>query len=75
MKGGVLIYKCRSCRKLNKSTHVPNGLEALVSIRCYGRSPVEWGAMIACMTDICNCTDGNLGISDLIGFEEDKNSN
>lgn len=64
MKGGFLVYKCRRCKKLNKSKHVPNGLMYMAEI-------VSRTNTLA-LLDVCNCKDGELGISDLIGFEKDK---
>lgn len=69
---GRLVYKCRRCGKLNKNTQVPDGLYALNSILNKIPLPEEWGGFILTETDICSCDDGNLGISDLIGFEKDK---
>lgn len=69
---GRLIYKCRRCGELDNSTGVPSGLGALIDIECNGRTRKEWGAISATMTNIYNCKDGGLGISDLIGFEGDE---
>lgn len=69
--GGLLIYKCRRCGKLNKNTHVPDGLMALSCLIISNRVPKGWGSA-ASVLDMCSCEDGNIGVSDLIGFEEDK---
>lgn len=71
IKGGLLIYKCRLCGGEAKHMHVPDVLGALVSIEMNGRTPGRWGAMTAYPTDIHNCPDGRLGVSDLQGGEPD----
>ena len=71
MDGGFLKYKCRRCGEIKGSAHVPNCLLALSSINAKGITPREWGMQMG-ITDIHNCNDGNLGISDLIGVVLDK---
>ncbi|WCS68193.1 hypothetical protein Goe21_00830 [Bacillus phage vB_BsuM-Goe21] len=70
MKYGVLVYKCRRCNKEDKSTHVPDGLTALIGL--INDKPLPWNGIPIEKTSICNCKDGNLGVSDLIGFEFEK---
>jgi hypothetical protein len=72
MNSGFLVYKCRKCGRLNKDTHVPNGTIALSCIVCDFDFPKDWGALKPGMTGVCNCSNGDLGITDLIGFEPEK---
>lgn len=72
MESGVLVYKCRSCAKLNKNMHVPDGITAMCRIPNNIPLPEKWGAFKPTMTDVCNCNGNDMGISDLIGFEKDK---
>ena len=67
MDAGFLVHKCRRCGKINKNVHVPNGLIYLCKILNDVNSLDR--------VSICNCKDGNLGVSDLIGFEKDESSN
>jgi len=43
MVGGTLIYKCRLCGELDKSTHAPDGNIALIGILLNIPLPTEWG--------------------------------
>lgn len=70
-KGGLLIYKCRKCGELSKIIHVPNVLKALSYINAGIKMPENWGPIQASIHDIHGCKDGTIGISDLIGGEED----
>lgn len=70
MKGGVLEYKCRRCGEVVQQSHVPDVNIAMACLIINEVTPREWG-MQAKMTDIHDCKDGNLGISDLIGAEFD----
>ncbi|WP_297419109.1 hypothetical protein [Clostridium sp.] len=72
MDSGTLIYKCRRCGKLSKNTHVPDGVIALSCIVNNIKTPKEWNGVLPELVGVCSCEDGNLGISDLIGFEKDK---
>lgn len=71
MNSGRLVYKCRRCNKLNMDIHVPNGGIALICIMNEYPLPKDWGNMRVKKYDICLCDNKNLGVSDLIGFEED----
>lgn len=64
MKSGFLIYKCRKCNELTKNVHVPNGLMQV----CDAVSNADSLKLL----NVHSCKNGNLGISDLIGFEEDN---
>lgn len=72
MESGVLIYKCRRCGKISRNTHIPNGIMGLSYALVGIKSKTTEGYELIGMNNICNCDDGNLGISDLIGFEKDK---
>lgn len=72
MKSGFLIYKCKRCGELVKDTHAPNGTITLSCIITNSRLPSEWMGTTPLKEDIHNCKDGNLGVSELIGFEYDK---
>ena len=71
MEKGRLVYKCRMCGKLKKSTSVPDGSIALISILHDTPIPKSWGANILGKTELCNCDGRNIGVADLIGFEKD----
>lgn len=71
MQCGFLVYKCRRCEKKYKNTHVPDGLTVLNSVINDFSLPKEWLGVPVSKTGICNCDDGNLGVSDLVGFERD----
>jgi hypothetical protein len=69
---GRLIYKCRLCGGTDESTGVPSVLNALIHIQLDGDTRKAWpqSAQVAHATDIHNCPDGRLGISDLQGGHE-----
>jgi len=66
-KPGLLQYKCRRCGKIDKSTHVPNVLQVLISVMNDYELPKEWFGIPVTKTDIHHCEDGGAGVSDLIG--------
>jgi hypothetical protein len=67
----MLIYKCRKCGKEYSNTHAPNISWAVSSIAFKFPLPKEWGAIKADLLDVHCCSDGEYGISDLIGGKED----
>jgi hypothetical protein len=71
MHSGFLIYKCKRCRELIKNSHAPDGNITLCSIITNTNIPKEWG-VTPTKEDIHTCKDGNLGMTELIGFEYDK---
>lgn len=73
-KGGVLVYKCRRCRELNKNTHIPTGYgtATIISIMQDIPIPQEIKGVPVSKFAFHDCEDGNLGVCDLIGFEYDK---
>ena len=72
MTGGTLIYKCRLCGELDKSTHAPNGNTALISTVLDMPFPVDWGPITPKMVGIHGCGNGRVGVTDLVGVEFDK---
>ena len=72
---GYLIYKCRRCGELNKNCHVPDGTITLLSIMTKDLHLKDGSTYNPLKIEIHNCTDGNLGIADLIGFEYDNGEN
>lgn len=69
-----LIYKCRLCGGLDNSIGVPDGLKALIAIQLDGDTQklCPQSGIVARMTDLHNCPDGRLGISDLQGATPDE---
>lgn len=64
---GIIIYKCRRCGDLEKSTHVPNVDKAVIlTVNGIG-TPKDWGPLSPKMISVHSCKDGNIGVSDLIG--------
>ena len=72
MTGGTLIYRCRLCGELEKSDHAPCGNTALICAVLDIPIPKDWGPMIPKMLGIHACTNGCLGVTDLIGVELDE---
>ncbi len=71
-KGGFLIYKCRKCGELIKNSHVPDVFIALVFAQTGRDSSKLWsGGTRIQMIDNHYCDDGCIGVTDLIGAEED----
>jgi hypothetical protein len=70
-ESGFLVYKCRRCGELVRNTGVPEGFNALLDITIEGRTRKEWGSG-ATILDTHLCSDGGIGVSDLIGFESDE---
>jgi len=71
MKGGSLIYKCRRCGKEHAAYHVPNAVVALIDLVSGRALPQSWGGPGVKPTNIHACSDGRLGVTDLIGADED----
>lgn len=60
-KPGTIIYKCRRCGDLEKSTHVPN-VDRAVTLMVNGiEMPKDWGPLHPKMTSIHSCKMGTLG--------------
>lgn len=70
--GGALVYLCRRCKKEDRSLHVPDAMSAAICLANGYALPKEWGGPTPRLTDVHNCKDGHLGITDLIGVENDK---
>lgn len=68
---GTIIYKCRRCGDLEKSTHVPNIDKAVILMIKGIEMPKDWGPLSPKMISIHSCADGNIGVCDLIGGERD----
>lgn len=66
---GFLVYKCRMCGGLDKSTHVPDGASAALAIVVGIKSIQNWGHS---MVQTHRCKDGNIGVTDFIGVELDE---
>ena len=82
-KGGMLVYKCRSCGKMYEAVHIPDVMLALISISCNWdeenvfnqKKDFEWLREFVGtkLTDIHSCKKKNqLGIADLIRGEIDN---
>lgn len=70
MTGGDLLYRCRLCGTLHRSSHAPDvGLAVVYGIT--GSTPREWGIPVT-MHSVHHCGNGRVGISDFLGAEEDK---
>ncbi|AYK08869.1 hypothetical protein [Brevibacillus laterosporus] len=70
-RGGLLEYKCRRCGQVKADIHVPNGLEAFLSISKNGATPKEWG-QCAHWYGTHMCDDKHLSITDFIGIKYDS---
>lgn len=67
--GGDLLYRCRLCGEIDRSTHAPDfGLAVVYGIT--KSTPREWGGEVQ-MLDIHHCKNGRVGVSDFIGAEPD----
>lgn len=73
MSGGFLVYKCRQCGAIDDAMHVPDTRIALVHLTTGLKLPPSWGPLASStmLVDVCNCGDGNYGVSDLIGTKND----
>ena len=65
---GNILYKCRRCGETFKDTHSPNILLSLI----FSIQNVNTAEFYVPMFNLHNCSDGELGVSDLIGAEHDK---
>lgn len=72
MQGGYLIYKCRMCGELDKTTHVPDGVITIACLTGGCELPKTWFGIKPHLIDAHACKDGNYGVTDLIGCELDK---
>lgn len=70
MEPGILIYKCRRCGQEVKNIHAPDILTTVISAMMGTKTP--WGGIPVDKTDIHACSDGGVGVTDLIGAERDK---
>jgi len=71
-KPGILFYKCRRCNGISDSLHTPNVLQTLIFTMNDIDLPEQWAGIPVDKTDIHNCEDGGIGISDLIGGKIDE---
>ena len=72
MKGAFLLYKCRACGKIDKSTHVPNGHTAIFVMLGISDTPKTWGSALPGMTCAHFCDSSHYSITDFIGVEFDE---
>ena len=56
---------------MEKSTHAPDINMAVILIVLGIEMPKDWGPLNPKMTYVHSCTDGNIGVCDLIGGEKD----
>jgi len=70
--GGTLIYKCRFCGGLEKSTHVPDGDKAIIYMVKGIETPKNWGPLKPGILSVHNCSNGYVGVTDLVGVEFDE---
>ena len=68
----TLLYKCRLCGGLDKSTHVPHGPIALMAIEGISEWPGAWFGVRPTATSTHICPDGKHGVTDIAGFEYEK---
>ena len=79
-KGGDLFYKCRNCKKVYNTTHVPDIQLSLIAITNDWKDTnlfhkkANWIKDIdgSDMFDIHNCNENDFGIADLIKGTLDK---
>jgi hypothetical protein len=71
-RGGVLVYKCRMCGGLDKSTHVPACMTALICLVGGMDFPKTWFGRPGEKVTVHICKSGRLGVADLIGAEMDE---
>jgi hypothetical protein len=64
---GILLYRCRLCGAVESSTGVPDLFTALLYLKGDDSLPPGWGPDVVRDTDLHQCGDGRLGVSDLIG--------
>jgi hypothetical protein len=69
--GGLLVYRCRRCGRLDRSIHVPDLIKALVCLSSEFSLPDDWGPMKPNLTGLHHCPGGWLGVTDLIGGRPD----
>lgn len=70
MKSGTLIYKCRRCSNEDRHIHTPLLLQQLINIAFDGKSDGRLG-QVAKIVELHQCPNGQYGICDLIGGDED----
>jgi len=71
-KGGVLLYKCRLCGCVERNPHVPDVFTAVGHLAVGLKLPEKWFGAPACVRHPHFCSDGRIGVADLIGGEHDK---
>ena len=81
-KGGVLIYRCRNCKKEYESYHVPDIQLAMIAIinnwdgtnQINTKDGYDWLQEFKGddMTETHNCNKSEYGVADLIKGVEDK---
>ena len=71
-KDGFLVYKCRRCGELVRNTHTPDVDMAVILVVTGSEIPKDWGGVTPKTIGLHTCKDSNIGVTDLIGGEEDK---
>lgn len=68
-RGGVLIYKCRSCGDYDEPLRVPDVQMAIVGINTWGTTARLWphSGIVGRLTGIHHCNDRAIGVTDLVG--------
>lgn len=66
-----MIYRCRLCGREDRSGHCPSILDTSTAIIAHGRTDRDKG-IIFHMHELHSCADGRFGVSDLLGFDPDK---
>lgn len=66
-KSGCLIYKCRLCGELQSNIHVPDVDMSIISVMNGYKLPLP----IISPTDLHLCSDGKIGVCDLVGGKYD----
>ncbi len=70
-KGGVLVYQCRRCGKLDKSRHSPYPERSMSEILHLGKTQ-DKNTFTWSQVESHLCEDGASGVVEIIGVEEDK---
>lgn len=70
-RGGKILYKCRLCDEVGGDSHAPDGFMAIINLITQGKTPEKWG-IVETLLSYHDCTDGRIGIADLVGCELDE---
>lgn len=74
-KTGTFEYKCRRCGKIDCDATSSYGLCRMILINLSISEEFEIPNVMGThpkRLSVCHCEDGGMGLSDLIGFKEDK---